>query len=248
MKPLGAQLPNIIATATAPENCNPICGDGSGTTAGNAITQYQPPRRPTLDEVPDILLKLRHIKPYTIKPDDRKGVQNALKILAWTTIPATYEEATFWISRLLAHYPRIEAAKGGVMLADLSAAIVEEGVSLVAVCAVCEETWRAATSENPWMPPTGELLKEMKDRTKSYLRQQERLANPMPALAPPKPVERVSPYGDRKWPDFTEADRERFWGEMRGMMPSLQKILRNIYDVPEDAKDPQGEEAQAADA
>lgn len=162
-------------------------------------------------------------------------------------IPATYEEATFWFSRLLAHYPRIEAAKGGVMLADLCAAIVEEGVSLVAVCAICEETWRAATSENPWMPPTGELLKEMKDRTKSYQRQMERLANPMPALAPPKPVERDSPYGGRKWPDFTEADRERFWREMQGFMPSLKKILRNLYQVPDDVTDPTTEQAQAGD-
>jgi len=248
MKPLAEVLPNIANTVTAPEKNSLICSDGSGTKAGNAITQYQPPRRLQLDEVPDILSKLRQIKPYTIKPDDQKGVQTALKILAWTTIPATYEEATFWITRLLAHYPRIEAAKGGVMLADLSAAIVEEGVSLVAVCAVCEETWRAATSDNPWMPPTGELLKEMKERTQSYLRQQERLANPKPALAPPKPVERDSPYGGRKWPDFTEADRERFWGEMRDFMPSLQRILRNIYDVPEDATDPMGEEAQAQDA
>lgn len=244
MKPLGEVLLNIANTVTAQEKSNLICSVGSGTADGKGIIQYHPTRRPQADEVPDILLKLRQVKPYTIKPEDQKAAQNALKILAWTTIPATYEESTFWITRLLAHYPRIEAAKGGVMLADLSAAIVEEGVSLVAVCAICEETWRAATSENPWMPPTGELLKEMKERTKSYQRQQERLANPRPALPPPKPVQRDVPYGGRHWPDFTEDDKERFWASLQGMSPNICGILRGIYEVPEDVAAPIAESAE----
>lgn len=242
MKQLGAELPNIVNTAMAQKNLTVTCSDGCGTTDGKKIMPYQPPRRPTLDEVPDILLKLRQVKPYAIKPDDQKAVQTALKVLAWTTIPATYDEAAYWVTRLLAHFPRRDAGKDGIVIADLSGAIVEKKISLVACCAVCDDAWREATDENPWMPPTGQLLKEMQERSESFARQYERLANPPAALPPPKKAEPPPPpYGGRKWPDFTEADKEKFWHDIKEYMPTLKAMMRRLYEVPDDVAAPDEE-------
>jgi len=142
----------------------------------------------------------------------------------------------------LAHYPRIEASKAGVILSDLSGAIVKNQVSLIAVCAVCDEAWQEATPENPWPLPTGELLKRMLEKTQSYRFQLERLANPAPQIAKKPPSERVDPYEGRKWPEFTPDDQVRLWSEIKGMPYQLKNAIRRSFSVPDDIIEPGTEE------
>ena len=157
--------------------------------------------------------------------------------MAWTTIEATYDEAAYWIARMLAHFPQREKTKDGIIIADIAGACVEEKTSLVAVSIVCEEFWRKSSKENPWLPPSGEILDEITDRTESYIRAIERLSKPKVALPPPKPKESPpDPFEGRKWPEFTEEDKTRFASDLYALMPGLRPMWRRLYDVPEDVE------------
>lgn len=151
--------------------------------------------------------------------------------MAWTTIPATYDEAAYWIARLLAHYPRRDARKDGVVIADLCAAIVELRVCLVAVYAICDETWREATNENPWMPPSGQILADMQDRTARYRAALSVLTAP-PALPPASKPEPKRPFDGRVWPDFTAQDKEDFWKIYGFATPAARATIVEILQVP----------------
>ena len=157
--------------------------------------------------------------------------------MAWTTIEAKYEECAYWIGRLLAHFPNRETTKDGIVIADLASACVEEKASLLAVSQICDETWKAATKENPWMPPTGDILDRIKEKTQYWHSMIDRIANPKVALAPPKPKEPPpDPYEGRKWAEFTEEDHERFADQLYALMPFLRPMWRRLYDVPEDVE------------
>ena len=161
-------------------------------------------------------------------------MKNALKVLAFTTIPANYDEIAYWIARTLAHFPRRDSAKDGVVISDLSGVAVKKGVSLCAAVHVLESIWQEANEENPWFPVTGQILQDMVEKTKSYALQIDRLQNPKVALPPPqKPAEQPDKYGGRKWPDWTENERAAFLEEIRPYMPSIKRIMKNLYDVPE---------------
>ncbi len=144
---------------------------------------------------------------------------------------------------MIAHFPRRDSAKDAVIIADLSGVIVERELSLVAVCAVCEEIWQNATAENPWLPPSGQILNDIKLKSDSYAKQYERLANPKPALPPPPPKEEAPPpYGGRKWPEFTEEDKAQFWAELKPMLSGLKGIFRRLYEVPDEVEEPKEKE------
>ena len=138
---------------------------------------------------------------------------------------------------MLAHFPAREVTKDGVIIADISGACVEEKASLIAVSVVCEELWRASTKKNPWLPPSGEVLTAIKDRTESYRNAIERLANPKAALPAPKEPEPVpDAYGGRKWQDFTKEDHGLFAQQYYELMPQLRPLWRRLYEVPEEAE------------
>lgn len=237
MKKLEKALPAIVDTVMEPEKKTAICSAGLGTNATTAITPYLPQRRPQMDEVPAIVSKLRSTKLWAIRPEDQTDTNKALKILAWTTIEAKYDECTYWIARMLAHFPAREVTKDGVIIADIASACVEEKASLVAVAFVCDELWKQSTKENPWLPPSGEVLKAIKERTESYRNAIERFANPKVALPPPKaPEPPPDPYQGRKWEEFTDEDHERFAEQYHELMPTLRPIWRRLYEVPEDAE------------
>lgn len=157
--------------------------------------------------------------------------------MAWTTIEAKYDECAYWIGRLLAHYPARETTKDGVIISDLASACVEEKASLLAVSSVCNDLWKKSTPEDPWLPPTGHILKEIVEKTEYWRNSTERLANPKKALPPPKPPEpKPDPYGGRKWTEFTEDDHLRFAKEYYKLMPSIRAMWKRLFDVPEDAE------------
>lgn len=172
-------------TALQPGKRTPTVSDGSGTKDLTAPGTFQ---RPGPDEARDILWKLSTIKLWQIRPEDQKDVKNALSVLAWATIPATIDEAVYWLTRLIAHFPRRDATKDAVVIADLAADLFDAEVSLIALVATCDALRKAATKKDPWFPPSGEILSQAKETTKMYKAAQERLKAPvLPALAAPAP-------------------------------------------------------------
>jgi hypothetical protein len=145
-----------------------ISADGKGSglpaLAGKPLQSLQP------DQAQDILSKLRSIRPGMIKRDDQKAAKNALPVLELALIPATYDDCTYWVGRLLAHFPRRDTAKDGIVLSDLGADLTEDGVSHAALISICDELRRESTDEKPFMPPSGEIILRANKRTDSYRR------------------------------------------------------------------------------
>lgn len=84
--------------------------------------------------------------------------------------------------RMIQHFPMMEGQKASLIVADLSADCVEAKVSESALQSICKEVRREATTDRPYLPPTGELLKKAVDRTRLF-------ENPNGA----KPQQRIQP-------------------------------------------------------
>lgn len=197
----------------------------------------------TPDLTMGILSKLHSIKPWQIKPEDRKAVRNALQLLEYALIPTDYDSAAYWIGRLLAHFPRRDSTKDAIIVADLSGVIVDENLSVIAVAKACDEIWKSSSNENPWLPASGEILKRIQDQEESYQTMYRRLVNPLPVLPQPKPKEpEPKKYGADKWADMTEEARARFVNDQSSLWPSLRKIMYRVYDAPYEKAHKQNEQ------
>lgn len=167
-------------------NTSKVLPHGSMTTAG--ITNILSPQKNlTPDAVEDILSKRSTISLFGINPSDQKAVRSALQLLDWLVIPATYEQATLWISKTLAMFPRRDTTQDGVIVSTLARAVVEEGVSLIALVEELTAAWKRATRENPWFPPPGDLLAGAMQTTAMFKARKAALSVPM--LAAPEKVE-----------------------------------------------------------
>lgn len=226
-------LDGTLDIASEPGKRTPTPSDGSGT----AVMIAPGKKRPEPDEIRDILWKLSTIKLWQIKPEDQKDVKNALNALAWTTIPATIDEAVYWLARLIAHFPRRDATKDAVVIADLAADMFDAEVSLIALVETCDDIRKSATAKNPWFPPSGEILSQAKENTKRYISARKRLeAPPRTALAPPAPKERQpAAWEGYTWDDMPGEARAALWEFLGGLNRDIGKTYcRAIgadYDV-----------------
>lgn len=183
----------------------PMPSDGSGTKA----ISVHGTRRPQPDEMRDILWKLSTIKPWQIRPEDQKAVKNALNVLGWTTFTATIDEAVYWLTRLIAHFPRRDASKDAVVVSDLSSDMIDAGVSLAALVAVCDDVRQGATKKDPWFPPSGEILLMAKKKTQSYADLKRRLETPYSKALPARsPAEHdLKPWSGKSFADMSDSVR-----------------------------------------
>ena len=120
------------------------------------------------DQVADILSKLSSMQYWKIPLTDQKAATNALKMLDSISMTVTYEQATMWIAKLLAHFPRRDVTKDQIIVSDLAAELVNCDVSHGALAYVYKETWRNADNENPFFPPAGQILLECMEKDKSF--------------------------------------------------------------------------------
>lgn len=94
------------------------------------------------------------------------------------TVPAKNEDVVYWLTRLMAHFPRRDSRQDGIITADLSADMVASNVSVVALVSVCSQIRREATKEGPWLPPSGEILRRAIRETSNYHRYINKIKNP----------------------------------------------------------------------
>jgi hypothetical protein len=140
-------------------------------------------------------------------------VKGALNALAWATIPATIDEAVYWLTRLIAHFPRRDASKDAVVISDLAADMFDAGVSLVSLVDTCDSVRRSSSSKNPWFPPSGEMLTQARDKTAMYKSYQKRLETPYrPALSAPVAKETPkNPWDIKSWEELNDDERLKIW-------------------------------------
>ena len=179
MKALGEASQNIVDTVTQQARSNQISNAGLQPTDGKEISTYQQ-KAPEPESLLAIIYKLSTIRPYETQHRTPLEAKNALRVLGWTTYRADYDQAVYWITRLMAHYPRMDGSKAGIMTGDLARAVAENKISLMALTSVCQDTWQDTRDDNPWPPTSGGLLDRMKLRTRAYetmIRQWEKIAN-----------------------------------------------------------------------
>ncbi len=90
---------------------------------------------------------------------------------------ATKDDCVYWVSRLLAHFPRRDVQKDAIVLSDIAADLLEKEVTEAAICETCRNLRLASTSENPFMPPSGEIVESAKSWTSCFKTLHERLKN-----------------------------------------------------------------------
>lgn len=241
MKKLSDNVPSILQAASGdmPNTANELAKRTPTPSAGYGTKDITAPgtsRRPQPDEVRDILWKLSTIKPWQIKPEDQKAAKNALNTLAWATIPATIDEAVYWLTRLLAHFPRRDATQDAVVISDLAADLFDADVSLVALVAACDEIRKKATRKDPWLPPSGEILKLCEEKTEGYRAAKRRLETPaLPKPERKEPEREPSSWDGKKWDDMDAGVRADLWAFLAPLMVSVRRTYCRVIGVDYDA-------------
>jgi hypothetical protein len=175
---------------------------------------------------------------WQIKPDDEEKSQ-ACQILEQLILIGRYEDYCYIIGRLLQHFPSRQAEKDAIIISDLASDCIEENVSLCALIHICNKIRKEATKENPFLPPSGEILRRAIEQTKSWQNRLESLLNPMPLVynkpAISDPCTVVSWFG-KNWKDFDEKDKNDLREHLKTMplnkREDYQKYLINMVGVP----------------
>lgn len=121
------------------------------------------------EEVPAIALEMQSARRSTTPLDEQ--------LLMKATIPTTFDNCAYWLGRLLAHFPRRDSSKDGVVISDISGELTGQRCSAVSVYEVCREFWQEATDENPFWPPSGEIINRIESRSDMYRNLFDRLVN-----------------------------------------------------------------------
>jgi hypothetical protein len=77
------------------------------------------------------------------------------------------------IGRLLQHFPGRQTDRDAVIMSDVAADCVAEGVSENALRQACSDIRRNASKDNPFPPVSGEILRQAKARTEAEQRPHE---------------------------------------------------------------------------
>ena len=146
---------------------------GCAPVAGKTIT----PSRLTHEELLDILSLLRpHLLPL-IRRETLKVEPSVLKSLELIQQKAVKDDCTYWIGRLLAHFPRQDVTKDAIVMTDIASALLEKEVTSAGLCEACRHLWLASKSDKPFMPPSGQIVEDAASWTRCFASIYERTKN-----------------------------------------------------------------------
>ena len=143
-------------------------------------------------------------------------------------IPCSYELAAAALARCLCHFPRRDSTKDSVVVSDIAREIEDCEYILPAVLDALDEIWKASSDENPYMPPSGEvlaLIKRRSDGMRSFVYSYE---NQMP------PNQRaIEPTEDKpsivQWGDMTDEQRSEYKAKLGGYADSIARIHAGLH-------------------
>lgn len=90
------------------------------------------------------------------------------ELLKEALTPTNYEEAAYWLGRFTRHFPTKDAERDAVIIGDLAAMFAEKLLPIAAVINALHEMMTEGTQQNPWMPPSGEILRRVRLKANSY--------------------------------------------------------------------------------
>lgn len=95
-------------------------------------------------------------------PTEREALSQYKEVLYQSLSPITREDAIYWVGRLIQHFPNRQTEKDAIVISDIADDIVHYKCSHVAVIRGCDELRRASSKDNPYIPPTGEIIKTIR--------------------------------------------------------------------------------------
>lgn len=146
-------------------------------------------------EPQDIMDTIRHARQrslYRIKHDAQEAATDR-RLLQRLLTPASYEGTVYWIARLQAHFPARQTENDAVVKGDLAGDCVDEGLSICALVWVCDELRNEATKDDPFMPPSGEILQRTRKRTLKWRELLTAYENPPQAEIPQSVPQEINP-------------------------------------------------------
>lgn len=227
-------IPHLSTGQTIQANISQL---GSMLKDGKQTTLYHKARELTPEEVSRAISKASSLKLWQIKHGNTQEGQEAINLLKLLLMPASKADAVFWMVRLIGHFPRRDSSKDAVIISDICSLVEDDGISAAAVAYVCKDVLRRSTDDNPWMPPTGQLLLEMNERMKAWQGYQNALTSTKneAVYLPIKPQEKTNPlkYGAEKWQDMSEQKRQLLLADHIEYSVQIRNIILKTYGVPD---------------
>jgi hypothetical protein len=141
----------------------------------NGITFQQKEKTMDAQETINTIRYARQNLPYMTKQDDKQASINLLRKLL---MKSTYEDAVYWIGRLQANFPARQTENDAVVKSDVAGDCVDEGLPICALAWVCDELRNEATKQDPFMPPSGEIIQRTRVLHKKWQDLLTSLENP----------------------------------------------------------------------
>jgi hypothetical protein len=91
-----------------------------------------------------------------------------IAILTEAVTPASYEDAVTLIARFINHFPRKTPEEGAVIISDVAASCKRHSIGVVALAVTLTQIMESATAQNPFMPPSGEIIRKAGKKTANY--------------------------------------------------------------------------------
>ena len=152
----------------------------------------------------------------------------------------------------MAHFPSRETTKDAIILGDVSEMLREESVSVVGLIEACKELKREATNDNPFLPPSGEILRRSVSHTRNYqsmemeIRRPARIAIPSPEKMKPS----SNPVPQLIWSRMSDEEKNEMWSKVIGQAENVQNRYFAIHGInPKEANEwREGEEQRWAES
>lgn len=179
---------------------------------------------------------------WLIKPTSPQSQrETAINILNELLTPVNYEESVYWLGRFVQHFPNKDPEQNAIVVADLSADCVNSRVSVCGLVEALTELRHESQDDNPFRPPSGEVLKRAIGKTNIWKRQLERLMAPdVPQLAAgatavrrePDPEKPPLPWENKAWGELDKAEKLALREHLLGMTPEKAEQYRKWKGFP----------------
>lgn len=170
MKHLSELLPSTARIATASEVKQNTSQAGSMVEAGSKMTRLEQSRQEgKVDQAMVARLANRLLSKSLwqteLTDDERK---KRVMLLEETVTLPSYDDAAILIARFTAHFPKRDESERAVVIGDIAAACERNGISLMGLAVALIEIVENARADNPFMPPTGEILERARMKSTAF--------------------------------------------------------------------------------
>ena len=184
-----------------------------------------------MEDIRQITSEKQSISFWKIIRDGEKRPLKGEKLLASMMIPATFEQCSIQIARLLSHYPSRDSLKDAMVIDDITGALVKNGAYLVAIAEEVDEIWLSGTKDEPFRLASGEIVSRILKRCEGY-RKLYLLWHK------PRPIAQIQQQEEQQkfWNDLSDSEKQNVLKTAESLSESQKNIYFNSYKIPENER------------